>query len=384
MKKNLVLIILVLFIFFGFIVYNIGNLLGFFDVLPTGWLFISSAISLPILLLFKNEYNYKQSYLKSSDFYFKFYLVIFIIVLLSAYCNGKNEMIILGNVSNIIVIYVFYLIGKNFPEVFSGIINKLLLIFYAFATIFILLNRSTIINFWDFVDVSLNYQGLGLSYFVLTLINFPNFKRTFRLPIYFVSIFVLSILGARSEIIGLCFAIVIYEFFYLKLELRFILTLSFILLIILLPSIIGFLAEVTGQQKLNGIINYSKDDSFTNREFYNNMGYKTIQENSLLGDYASYESGEYIHNVLSAWVDVGFFGFFSIILAMLFSVKNLIKLTLNHKGSFLFMILAFNISVFIVSIFSKYHMYPLIGLALGMKSMIFAYYNNQLKENNNV
>ena len=129
MKKNLIVIILLLLIFFGFIVYNIGSLLGFLKVLPAGWLFISSVISFPIVLFQKNKFNFKPFYLKSSDFYFKAYLVLFVIVLLNAYYAQKNELIVLGNVSNVIVLYVFYLIGKNLPQEFEGIIKKILLVF---------------------------------------------------------------------------------------------------------------------------------------------------------------------------------------------------------------------------------------------------------------
>jgi O-antigen ligase len=51
---------------------------------------------------------------------------------------------------------------------------------------------------------------------------------------------------------------------------------------------------------------------------------ETIAKYPLQGSYASYEPGSYAHNILSAWVDLGLFGFLALVALLLWPLQRLL------------------------------------------------------------
>ncbi len=98
-----------------------------------------------------------------------------------------------------------------------------------------------------------------------------------------------------------------------------------------------------------------------------NFAINTIAANPVLGDYASYPAGDYAHNVLSAWVDLGLFGFIFLIALLLLPALSLIPRGLSGASTSHECLLAFfllSVTLFLL-LTSHYFVDMTTGAALG-------------------
>ncbi len=370
-NNNLILLIYLLF-FFGYIIYSGFLTNGFKIILPVGWFFLTSLYGFPIVFLAKKRYTTKIINYKSiADTFFFLYLLVFVLQIINGYNDKKDIDIISGHIANILTLLTLYLIPIKLPDLNANKKLRYGFIFVYFSSLLILfINKDHIVNFWD-LDINLNYQAIALCFFVISVNFLPFFASRLRFVFYLLSVICLSFIGARTELLGYLLAILVFEFFKFSFHLRMIVLIVLPLLLIFSSDIFEFLAQVSNQNDIKGISNLSTDDSWNERALYNIEGLKTIQENPLIGNYASYEQGRYMHNILSSWLDLGFFGFIFLLLSLLSSTYYLVKKALQFKNDKeLLVALAFNIAVLIMVAFSKYHTYLLIGLALGYRLFI--------------
>jgi hypothetical protein len=152
------------------------------------------------------------------------------------------------------------------------------------------------------------YQGFARSY-LMTFLPLVAYTRSLplRLLLYAVGAATLFVNTARSEFAALLFAIPIIEFYFSRHKLIFLgLAVTIGMSIYLhLDDIIAALPE----SRILELVDLSHSTSANKRHHLTVYARQTIAAHPLLGDYASYAPGYYSHNVLSAWVDLGLFGF---------------------------------------------------------------------------
>lgn len=157
-------------------------------------------------------------------------------------------------------------------------------------------------------DSLATYQGFSRSY-LMTILPVVAHARALplRLVLYAGGAATLFVNTARSEFVGLLFAIPIVEFYYSRHKMIFVgvAVLATLLVMAHMDDIISSLPD----NRVLELLDLSQSTSANKRHHLTLYAKQTIAAHPLLGDYASYKLGYYSHNVLSAWVDLGLFGF---------------------------------------------------------------------------
>jgi hypothetical protein len=157
-------------------------------------------------------------------------------------------------------------------------------------------------------DSLATYQGFARSYLV-TFLPVIAFTRHFalRLALYAMATATLFVNTARSEFVALLFIIPIVEFYFSRHKLLFILAAA--LIFVLLKLFMDQLMAALPDNRILELVDLAHSTSANKRQHLSKHAMHTIMAHPLLGDYASYAPGYYSHNILSAWVDLGIFGF---------------------------------------------------------------------------
>jgi hypothetical protein len=152
------------------------------------------------------------------------------------------------------------------------------------------------------------YQGFARSYLV-TIVPIIAYTRTLTLRalLYAVGAASLFLNSARSEFAALLFAIPIIEFCFSRQKLLYILVLASCAALVSMNFDL-ILAQLPDNRILE-LLDLSQSTSAMARHHLFVQAMQTISTNPIFGDYASYAPGHYAHNVMSAWVDLGIFGF---------------------------------------------------------------------------
>jgi hypothetical protein len=157
-------------------------------------------------------------------------------------------------------------------------------------------------------DSLATYQGFSRSY-LMTILPVVAYTRALplRLVLYAGGAATLFVNTARSEFAGLLFAIPIIEFYYSRHKLLFVGVA--VLATLLVSAHMDDIVSALPDNRVLELLDLSQSTSANKRHHLTLYAKQTIAAHPLLGDYASYTLGYYSHNVLSAWVDLGLFGF---------------------------------------------------------------------------
>ncbi len=216
------------------------------------------------------------------------------------------------------------------------------------------------------------YQEFGRSALIASLILLSMTKQVGRyLFVYLVSIFVLFILGARSEFVGLCFSGFLVFLIKFRLSLLRVLQLSSI---IILGAI--FISQV--YEKLLGgrsiqLFNMSKDVSWQGRKSLEQLGLNHIEENPILGYFAGYiidggATGAYVHSILSVWASFGLLPFVLYTLLCFIPLLYCIQFALKNKNQSdkFYLCLSLSLVIILLILFSKSIFWLIPSLAWGV------------------
>jgi hypothetical protein len=165
----------------------------------------------------------------------------------------------------------------------------------------------------DSADAVATYQGFARSYLATLLVVLPfSSGMWLRLLVYAIAVPALFLNGARSELIAFLLLMAIVEIFRTRHKM-----LLFGLLFLVAAGALTYADEIIDMLPVNRSVQLLDIDSASSweaRNFLLAQALATIASHPVLGDYGSYfylfgSSGSYAHNILSAWVDLGFAGF---------------------------------------------------------------------------
>jgi hypothetical protein len=213
------------------------------------------------------------------------------------------------------------------------------------------------------------YQGFSRSYLV-TFTAVAAFTRAtaLRVLLYCLAAPTLFLNTARSEFVAMLFLVPIIEMYYSQRKIILISVLA-ALFLILYHSADQILALLPDNRTLE-LLNLSQSSSANKRHHLSVYALNTIANFPVFGDYASYNPGFYSHNLLSAWVDTGLFGFlFILALLIMPTTQMVLRGYFLPKPSGLFM-LAFCMACITLLLLAKSHYFTdmLIGATLGSYS----------------
>jgi hypothetical protein len=178
----------------------------------------------------------------------------------------------------------------------------------------------------------------------------------------------LFLAGARAEFFGYIFSILIIAQLYFWKNKKSLLKLlvTFCGLLILF----NFFDGTFSKSRILQIYNLKEASSYQGRVTLNQIALNIIKNNPFLGGYGAYTQfdgvGAYPHNILSAWVNLGIFGFtlYVTLFLMLFksAYLSLHAFSKNHRFRIFFGFLIY--SCFSI-IFAKDHSYLMVGMTVG-------------------
>ncbi len=170
------------------------------------------------------------------------------------------------------------------------------------------------------------YQGLARAVLITAAFGITGQRsRLIRWSCYMITLFVLFLVGARSEIAG---AAILFGVLEVAASRRPMLT----AMVVVASTVLGVIVVIGALDTLSEffpdsrflalLLEGSGDASAVERALYQELAWRAVLDSPMLGDYGHYErvasAGAYAHNWLSAWVDLGLMGL------MLFTALHLI------------------------------------------------------------
>lgn len=276
---------------------------------------ISVLYMLPLVLTYYGRMRRDPRRFSAIDLHYGVFMAYFVVIVAIHIVSGANRLIIIDHLECILFMVnafiLFTFIDFGHPQframAFVGLAGMSAIAFAFSVNGVFYLGAMGIAR--DGADDSLaTYQGFARSYLftILPLIAYTR-SLTVRLLIYAVGVMTLFVNTARSEFAALLFAIPIFEFYFSRNKLIFIGVA--VVSVMLLSLHLGDLVAALPDNRILELIDLSQSTSADKRHHLTVYARQTIAAHPLLGDYASYEPGYYSHNVLSAWVDLGLFGF---------------------------------------------------------------------------
>lgn len=338
---------------------------------------VSLLFALPLGLIYLNRMQRDPRRFNAVDLHLGLFLLYFVAVIGANAAAGANRTIIGNHVLGILFIFNMFVIASflDFDSLRFRVVGLLSLagmsaiaVSYSVEGVFYLGAMGVAKD----TDALATYQGFARSYLVtfLTVIAFTR-SMTLRLLLYAMSAMTLFLNTARSEFAALMFAIPIIEFYYSRHKLHFLLC-GIILFFVIHLYFDQILAALPANRILE-LLDLSQSTSANKRHHLTVHAVQTILAHPLLGDYASYKPGYYSHNVLSAWVDLGFFGMAYLCLVTVVPIVPMFireYFAPRHCGIFM---LGFSMACVTVLLLLTSHYFTdmLIGATLGASSRYF-------------
>lgn len=280
---------------------------GFFGV-------VSVALLVPIGLRYLGVVKAARYRVASTDMQFGFFLAYFLVIVAINAAFGADGAIVRGHLASIMYFFNIFVIFKTIDfsdrRTMQASVASLLLM----SAIIFYFSRDGIFFPGDMGDPEgeasvATYQEFARSY-ALTLLPVVCYTRraALRAVLHCVGVLALFINGSRSELVAVLLVLPLVELYWSRSRLHL---LAAIVLALAVAHRYADLAihSLMPESRVWELFDLSRSGSWNARHELEERAVRTIAEHPLLGAFASYPPGEYSHNILSAWVDLGLFGF---------------------------------------------------------------------------
>ena len=368
-KKENLSIFFGFFSFFSFFLYSYK----YFEI--NGYILYSSIL---FFLFFLFEKGLVKKNLKSLNkidllvlIYFS-YCFIWVSINFLFY-KGVDDFYIYS-IQSLIFMLIMYLLGRNLS--INEKFKKFFCLLFFLNIIFFIINFNWSLSTLSFIneqsgEISVTYQAIARCYLVvgcfLTVLLKINLNKVL---IGFLTLFLLFLIGSRSDFIAFLLFITSYIVFFFSLKYK-------ISVIFFLFSCIIFMqleAVDLTQYRVFSLIDGFSGSSWGSRKDFESYTIDIIGSSPLFGGlYEQYLNfgviGSYSHNILSAWQSYGLFGFFILILLIFFPVLSVVykfflsKASMNEYSKF---IVCFGLSSIILLLISKPHYWSIFFLYIGV------------------
>jgi hypothetical protein len=217
-----------------------------------------------------------------------------------------------------------------------------------------------------------SYQQLALAYtMVVFVLLVATGNALVRMALFILCLATLWLHGARSEFAAVVLVVAAMEFVHSRQ--RGVVAIATALLALVfyvsLEVVIGALPE----NRMVQLFDLAENTSWESRNVLLDQALRTIASNPLLGDYGSYVNagtyggvGDYAHNILSAWVDLGLPGFLYLCLLLALPLFRLGSLAFGpHREPPFLMALSLTLFSCLLLVVAKEFTYLPTAAALG-------------------
>lgn len=335
---------------------------------------VSLAFAFPITVFYIRQLRQNGSRLLPNELYYGGFLAFLCVVAIVNGANGKNPVIVIAHLLGALYMantfIMFKMIDFAHPEV-------------RYPSLLCLMGMSVIIFSYsvdgvfrmDAMGLALDpsalstYQGLARSYLVncLCVVAYTR-SLPLRAFLYVVGAISLFLNTARSEFVALLFAIPFIELYFARHKTVFAIVLALIASLITMN--LDHLLSMMPDNRIMELLDLSHSTSAIARRHLAELAMRTISTYPIFGDYASYAPGHYAHNIMSAWVDLGLFGFIYLVALLAFpTVSMLVRGYFSREDSG-DLVLGFSMACATILLLIKSHFFTdmLIGGMLGAYS----------------
>ncbi len=297
-----------------------------------------------------------------------------------------NQSLQMAFLSLLLVITgTYFSFGKQMKRIYVIFHFFLFIILVGFA-----LNVNHDVFFGDYAIISENktYLSGRQAYArveVITLFLLLSFLREWTLQwfILLTGIISLYIIGARSEMLAFILVVSIFHFVQIAWSLKNRMNLNKINItrnIMLTVVVASFLTIIVmmPKSKNQDIFHITSSTSYQERVVLNQLALDTIKTHPIagkFGDHTRYNGkvGGYAHNILSAWVNYGLFGFLLyltiIVSSFVLALSQLLKNRLDNPYYKLSLFLNTNSIILIFVAKSVFWMLPALGWGVLIKNL---------------
>jgi hypothetical protein len=298
--------------------------------------------------------------------YFLF-LALILLVAFIGYLNQVDSEIVLGSVFTVIRSIAIFLVVLCFPcdKKINQRWMKLFFVAYSISVIAMSRDGSYIVRGLEFDSkiFQIDYQTTAVIYALFFVLIVPVVEFKWRLFYYLVSGLALFSIGARSEFVGFFPMIALIEFLLSNSSVSYFAKIFALIVIIVCSGY--FLYSEYSENRIFNLINMNDDASAIARYELTARAWESIKKSPLFGDYASYALGEYSHNLLSAWVDLGMFGVLLLIFILFYQGRILLKGYARKKMSVEYIRAAAIFFLLIIMLATaKAYTYPLLPISI--------------------
>lgn len=364
-----------LLLFPGFFFYHFAIARGFIPPVLGGYFgIIALLVFLPLIFTYFNflPSNYNGVVL----IFFLIVIYTLAVVVYNYFANQPNGYaydMAFWSISGVLFNAVAFLIAAqiNLQKILK--INIATLILMVFIVV---LNVSEYGIFYvkqDAVDGTgvATYQGFARSIVFVSLIVTAAFIKNFKILffIFLISTTALLLNGARTEFAVYIASSLISMILYGLKSLKGILVLIASMLVLFL--VVNYLTDLYPQSRMLQLFALQESSSFNSRYDLNSYGLSLIADSPLMGAYGMYVFldgiGSYPHNLLSAWVNLGIFGFTLYVIIFYIFTKSMILAFKKNSANFSFRVfLIFFIFTITSLIISKDYSYMAFGFLVGL------------------
>jgi len=364
----------------GFALYHLLLRLGLIEAFLGGYLgIVGVVLFFPLMVVYIMQVAAEPWRFNRGDvLYFSFMLVLTLVASFNL-ARGRVIDIAQGHlaaVAEITVIYVIFNIADLRWRPFQ------IAMWVAFAVLAMIMVSLSLggMGAEEYQEVQLlptadvaNYAFYAVTFlYLLVCCTALARNMPLRLVVYAIGIVALFYNGARSELIVAIPMFVIAESLLSRKNMALVLVACFVFLFLMGPLIDYLEQAFPNNRAVELLSDFSTDQSVREREFVYLQGLDVIRHHPVFGSYGYYVEGYYVHNLLSAWAELGIFGFALFLAGVLYPVagatQNFIK---NRIDPELLAFALFAGSSFALFVFAKNFSHPTFGVTL-------AFYSRQL------
>ncbi|MBA1195674.1 O-antigen ligase domain-containing protein [Pseudomonas plecoglossicida] len=356
----------------GTILYYVAITSSLIPPIAGGYFGTSTAAALAILAPAYFYIRLKIWRIHKTDIYYFSFLLFFALIAFANWVYSSDTAIFTWHLTAIAQCASIFLVCKGVAEA-SNLPGKLMTLFWVATSICMM--SITVGGRFSLREISPDlaeipsYQTFAMCYFLISFIMVIGTKSTtLRAIINVIAIICLYMNGARSEFVAYILFVCMYEF--LSSSSKAMPVLAF--LVSLVAAILIFNSGIIElpDSRIASLIDLQNDNSNNERNKISAQGLERIYKNPVMGDYGNYPKGEYMHNILSVWHDLGIAGLIFLTMLIISPMIRLLSASASgvRQNSLVYASFAILVSAATLLLVGKYFTYLMIPAALGFYS----------------
>jgi hypothetical protein len=292
---------------------------------------VAFALLPPLLFVYSSRIMASRSFFTSADLAFCCFIAYFLFIVALNYAGGAEPDVSTHHalsISHLVAVFIIFRLADFHRQtmrrvaLLSLLLMSIVIFMQSGEGSFYLENKAD----GDESSGLATYQGFARSYLVTLLAVAPfAVTRRARIVLYLFAVPALYLNGARSELLVSIALVMAIEVFHARHKLTVLM-----MFLALFGAVIWNADELIRMLPHNRTLELLESFSSSSVESRNMLfahALETIGRYPLLGEYGGYFTvhgpGSYVHNIFSAWVDIGLFGFVYLLLMILVPTAHL-------------------------------------------------------------